>query len=409
MISKNLRALAVLAVAATALVACSPGGGGDSPSGDGSASGDPIIYGAQIDVTGPAAFAGIGAQYGIELAIDQINENGGVNGRQLELVVADSKTDPAAGALAIRKLFQQDKAQFVHSAASSTSTVGAAPVAQQLGVPVISTMASDPALFEAAPDNMYFASPTPHPVTAAFIAKFAQEEFAPKTVAILLDTATAHTPIVRETLLAEMEQADIPVVADLTVKQGDTNFGAQIKELQQADPDLIFTLGYASVIGEFIKDARASGLEQQFIGDYGQVAEDMLNITGDAGEGYVSVWMGSMYLTDSDPMMQGFQEAFAERFPDADDAYPNFGTAQAYADTFVIADALRRAGDEITPDTIRKALDETDGFNAGEDENFTYAFAIGRPLAWTDGTHIGSHDLTPLVIKDGNWARYEAN
>jgi branched-chain amino acid transport system substrate-binding protein len=284
--------------------------------------------------------------------------------------------------------------------------VGAAPVAEQLGVPLISTMASDPALLEAGPENVYLASPAPHPVTARFLSKFAQEEFDPKSVAILVDTATAHTPIVRETLLEEMEKAGIPVVADLSVKQGDTNFGSQIQELQAADPDLVFTLGYAVVIGEFVNDARAAGLDQQFVGDYGQVAADMPNITGDAGNGYVSVWMGSMYLDDPDPAMQSFREAFDAKFPDAEEEYPNFGTAQAYADTFVIADAIRRAGDELTPDTIRDALNQTEDFNAGEDENFDYAFPIGRPLSWTDGSHIGSEELTPLVIKDGSWARY---
>jgi branched-chain amino acid transport system substrate-binding protein len=394
-----------------ALTACLVGfalvagcGSGDDAGTGGS---DEIVYGAQIDLTGPAAFAGIGARLGIELAIDQINEHGGINGRKLKLVVADSATDPAKGALAVRKLVEQDKVAFIHSAASSTSTVGAAPVVEQLNVPMISSMASDPKLLESAPKNMYLASPTPHTVTARFISSFALEEFQPKSVAILMDTATAHTPIVRETILEEMAKANVPVVADLTVKQGDTNFGSQILELRQSDPDLVFTLGYASVIGEFVKDARAAGLDQQFVGDYGQVAQDMLNITGEAGEGYISVWMGKVYLDDPDPEMQAFLKAFKEKFPDADQAYPNFGTVQAYTDTFVIADVIRRSGDTITPDAIRKALDETENFNPGEDEHFDYAAAIGRPLSWTDGSHIGSDQLTPLVIRGGKWARYE--
>jgi branched-chain amino acid transport system substrate-binding protein len=395
------------AVVALAAMMTAAGCGSSDDDGAGAKTSEPIKYGAQIDLTGPAAFAGLGAQYGIELALDEINANGGINGRKLRLVAADSKTDPAAGALAVRKLAQQDKVAFIHSAASSTSTVGAAPVTEQLEVPLVSSMASDPKLLQTGKQSVYLASPTPHDVTGRFIADFAQQQFHPKTVAIVIDTATVHTPIVREAVVDRLGELGVKVVADLTMKQGDTSFGTQIRTLQSAKPDLIFTLGYAVVVSELLKDARAAGLNQQFIGDYGQVADDMLKVAGKAGEGYVSVWMGGPYLDDQGPAMSGFRAAFAKKFPDADAAYPNFGTAQAYSDTYVIADAIRRAGDDITPASVEKALDTTKHFLAGPGTSFPYAFAIGRPLSWTAANHVGSDQLTPLVINDGKWAQFD--
>jgi branched-chain amino acid transport system substrate-binding protein len=398
---------ALIAIALMALVAGCGGSDDDSDSGGGGGDGEPIRIGAQLDLTGPASFAGIGGEMGIKMAFKQINENGGIDGRKLELVTADSETTPAGGALAARQLVQQEKVDAVLSVASSTSTLGAKPVIEQVGTPMIATASADDALLEDDPQWIWRGAIPSTSVLGELTADFVNDTYEPKTVGLVLDTAQAYVEPQRKALEGKLDELGIEVVATETIEEGAGGFPSQVRGIQQAKPDVVVLLGYTVPVADFALEARNSGVDVPFVGDNGQVLDDFVNIMGKQGDGYVAFWTGANeYLDVTTGPMGDFLKAFDAQFPKAQKEYPNYLTTEAYADAFALADALTRA-DEISPEAIQTALNETSDFVGGDGEPFDYAFAIGLPRTWTADDHNGTKSMVPMTIENGKWVAFD--
>ena len=95
--------------------------------------------------------------------------------------------------------------------------------------------------------------------------------------------------------------------------------------------------------------------------------------------------------------MQDFRARFAKAFPNAPAGMPNQYTIRAYADAYVIAEALRRAGKDVSAKNIVAQLNTIDNFIAGKDANFKYAAAIGLPRSFSATDHQGTKVVAPVV------------
>ncbi len=92
-----------------------------------------------------------------------------------------------------------------------------------------------------------------------------------------------------------------------------------------------------------------------------------------------------------------------EPFPNAPGGMPNAYSIRGYADAFVIAEGLRRAGADLSQDNIVAQLDTIQDFVAGRDGTFTYAAAIGLPRSFPPTDHQGTKSVAPVVVKDGKF------
>lgn len=369
----------------------------------GTAASSPIILGCQCDLTGAAGFAGIGGEQGIQMALAQINAHGGINGRKIKLVVADSQTTPDGGVLAVRQLIQQDHANIIISVASSTATIAAAPVATSLHIPLIATAAGDPRVLYPFSKYIYRGAAVNIAASAKTMANLAVKAKA-KAVAVMTDTSLAYAVTERSAFLADAKSAGVNVVTTQTWSSTDTDFTSQIQALKSAKPDLIFVMAYPPATAKFMTQLRNSGITTQVVGDQSLPTPALLALGGTAVEGMELLHIGTQVIADTSGPMGQWLTAFKKMFPSVDaTAYPNDEDLWGYADTFVIADAIRRAGSNIDGDSLVAQLDKTNGFVAGRGKIFYYAYPIGQPRTWNSHDHEGTRALSLLVVKNGKY------
>src|SRR6478735_290925 len=117
-------------------------------SGTAGPAGDTIKVGVYGDLTGQTSSFGQSTKNGIQLAVDEINAAGGVNGKKIELVIEDDQGRPEQAKTVVQKLISQDKVQAVLGEVASTNSLAAAPVAQEAKIPMISPSSTNPKVTE---------------------------------------------------------------------------------------------------------------------------------------------------------------------------------------------------------------------------------------------------------------------
>ena len=121
-------------------------------------------------------------------------------------------------------------------------------------------------------------------------------------------------------------------------------------------------------------------------------------------QGTYAMWVGgSQFIGDPSGPMADWQARFAKAYSGAPAGFPNQYSLRAYADAYVIAEALRRCGKDVTSENIVTQLDTISNFVAGKDETFTDAAAVGLPRSFSPTQHQGTNILAPVVVRDGRF------
>jgi branched-chain amino acid transport system substrate-binding protein len=369
----------------------------------GAAQPKPILIGCQCDLTGAAAFAGIAGRQGIQMAISQINAHGGVAGRKLKLVTADSATTPDGGVLATRKLIQSDRVDAIISVASSTASIAASRVAAQLRVPYIASAAGDPRVLFPFSKYVYRGDSVNIAVSAKMMVTLAQKQNAQRIV-LMTDTSLAYAATQRGLFLDFAEKANLNVAAQRTWTATDTDFTSQVQAVKSANADFIIIMGYPQATSKFMIQLRNAGIRTPVLGDQSLPVPDLINLGGDAVNGMKLLYIGKQVLSDTSGAMGKWLALFGRMFPNVDRAaYPNQQTVWAYADTFVLADAIRRAGPKFNADSLVRQLDRTRGFLAGTGKVYFYAHPVGLPRTYNPHDHEGTRQMAVLEVKAGKF------
>jgi len=394
---RYITTLTALCAAAVVLAATLAG------SATGAAQPKPILIGCQCDLTGAAAFAGIAGRQGIQMAIAQINAHGGVAGRKLKLVTADSTTTPDGGVLAARKLIQSDRVDAIISVASSTASIAAARVAVQLRVPYIASAAGDPAVLNPFSKYVYRGNSVNIAVSAKSMVTVAQKQNA-RRVALMTDTSLAYAATQRRLFLEFAEKANLNVATQRTWTATDTDFTSQVQAVRSANADFVIIMGYPQATSKFMIQLRNAGITTPVLGDQSLPVPDLISLGGGAVNGMKLLYIGNQVLSDTTGAMGRFVAFHRRMFPNVDKvAYPNQQTVWAYADTFVLADAIRRAGPKFNADSLVQKLDRTRGFLAGAGKVFFYAHPVGLPRSYSPTTHEGTRQMGLLEVRSGKF------
>jgi branched-chain amino acid transport system substrate-binding protein len=363
----------------------------------------PIILGCQCDVTGAAAFAGIAGLQGIQMAAAQINAHGGVAGRKIKVISEDSASTPDGGVLAARKLIQDDHADVLISVASSTASIPAAQVAAQLGKVYLASAAGDPRVLYPFSKYVYRGGSVNIAVSAKMMVNLALKRKA-KAVAVMTDTSLAYAVNERKLFLEFAQKAGLNIATQQTWNATDSDFTSQVQAVKSKSADFVIIMGYPQATSKFMIQLRNAGQSAPVLGDQSLPVPDLVTLGGSAVNGMTLLYIGTQVLSDRTGAMLKWRNFFDKMFPTVDkNAYPNQQTAWAYADTFVIADAIRRAGANFTSDTLAASLDKTRGFVAGRGKVFFYAFPIGLPRTYNSHDHEGTRTMGVLNVKAGQF------
>ncbi len=334
------------------------GGCGDSQK---AASGDTVKVGANFELTGGVANYGSQALSGIKLAVKQINDAGGVNGKKIELVTADNKSEASEAANAATKLIATDKVKVLLGPSVTSNVLAISQIAADNKIPVIAPNATNP---KVTVDNgqvkpYIFRACFIDPLQGEVMANFAANTVKAKKAAIYIDSSSDYSKSLAEVFKSKFEAAGGQVVIEEAFLQKDQDFKATLTKLKAASPDVIFIPAYYEEVGKIVKQARELGITVPLLGTDGWDDSKLVEIAGAAPLN--NTFFSSHYsVQDSDESVKKFIEAFKAEY----NQEPSVFAALGYDAGIMLADALKRAGGD-DPEKIRKALEETKDLQAG--------------------------------------------
>ena len=339
---------------------------------------EPIKIGHVTALTGDVAAYGEMEKEGADLAVAEINARGGINGHQLVIVREDDKGDPAQSVTAINKLIGIDKVSAVIGMLSSGGTLAAAPVAEKSKTVLLSATAGSVKISSAGDYTFRI-----YPSTAQEVDKLLEltKKLGKTNGAIMYATNDFGTD------LNEIAEKKAPTEGmDILMSEGydpdATDFRTQLAKIAATNPDVIFLFGYPKDMGLIIKQAKAMGIQTQFLAPdpFGQVSID---IAKDAANGVI-------YVQPSDETSAGFKEAFKAKYGKD----PNSINAMDYDAVNLLALAIQKGGNDGT--AIKNELYKVHDY-PGASGTITIdpnGDAINRPMVLN-------------IIKDGKAVAYE--
>ncbi|MFT4175607.1 MAG: ABC transporter substrate-binding protein [Luteolibacter sp.] len=335
--------LPAVAAAALALIGCKSGGG------------DTIKVGEFASLTGKEATFGTSAHEGTLLAIEQINAQGGVLGKQLELLTEDDQTKAGEPANAVNKLISKDGVVAILGEVASSRSLEAAPICQQSQIPMISPASTNPTLTQQG--NFIFRVCFTDTFQGAALANFASGTLNAKKVAVLTDVKSDYSKGLAKSFKEKYTANGGQLGIELDFNGGDKDFKGQLTAIKANAPDAIFLPGYYNDVALICIQAKQLGLSIPIFGGDGWESESLLTIGKDAMEGHY--FSTHCSVDQGTPEMAAFVEAYKKRF---NGKTPDAMAVLGYDSALVLADAIKRAG---TTDSIalRDAIAETKDFN----------------------------------------------
>lgn len=345
------RFLAATGVGATTSVAgCSLGGGGDT-----------IKIGGVYLLSGVAEALGAGSAAAAEVAVDTINDNGGIDGRDVEIQLRDHGDNPQQQ---MRSLVQEFGADVMIGLTSSGVTLNSGPTIEELGVPFTLTDIGTPFITEPDTDtygdyyeedglaaglpNLFRTNSNTSHMTYA-IAKFISENYSSPQIANLgPDYAYGHQCWDYVQAYMDGLGVDYEVVASEFPELGAANMTPQINTVLDAEPSLLFTSFWAGDTVTFTNQAAEQGLFEQVddVFDTIGASPDNFEALGDTmpeGVHYSGWYWPGSYDTDTD---QRFIDLYQETYQDDSDVveYPTFTGGSTWAAIQIYADAIEETG-----------------------------------------------------------------
>ena len=339
---KWVAGLGLPTILALAVIAC---GGGEGSIYEGESS--PFRIGVMESLTGAGETYGTVAVQAKQMAADEINAAGGINGRMLELVIEDSKCSAQDAIAAYHKLTDVDEMKIILGTSCSGAMLGVAPLAEEDGVVLFSGLASNPDIADAG--------------DYIFRTQISDIEVGINTGNVLwadgvrrLATITEGTDYaegVRRTSVAQFEENGGTVVAQERYASDVTDFRSQLTKLLAVNPDALHLAPQSEfAAGAIVKQARELGYRGPIYGETITVGTTALDIAGGAATGLKAI------TAAADPDNEKSQEVLANFRERYDYVTLPWHLGSAYDDVYIAAECLKQTNDDQSADGFRDCL-----------------------------------------------------
>jgi branched-chain amino acid transport system substrate-binding protein len=304
--------------------------------------------GSTIKVALVAPFTGLGSilgdyiKMGAQLALEEINAAGGINGDMLEMVVYDDAANPSTAANVIRRALFQDKVVAVFGPNMSSSVIGVHQLAQQAKVPMLVGATSPSFRYSVIPNDFLFRLRADDKVKVIQLVKYAVEELGIEKPGVIYgstDYCLAALDVAKE----EFPKYGIEIVAMEQIKEGDKDATGQLLKLKNAGFDGLIGLTHESEAAVTVNQLRQLQIDVPIIGFSAWGVPAFTDLAPEAAIGVYSVQ--GFNPIDPDPAVQAFVEAYKARWDGKEPSDPG----QAYYDgMYLLADALKNVGTDGT-------------------------------------------------------------
>lgn len=296
----------------------------------------PAKIGFVMNLTGVGQVYGSDQKAGFELAVDEINRAGGVNGAPIEAVYRDPASEPKQAVTAFEELIKREKVIAIIGPTSSAEAFQAHPLAVKERIPVIPTSNNAKGIPQIGEYIHRFSIPEEDLLPS--VGKKAVEVFGIKRVAMMYAGEDPFAVSGYQAFKQAFEGAKVQIVATEVYNKKDADFSPQLTKIKALNPDAIAIVGYAEDGAAIATQARNLGIRARFIGNAGFGSPQLVKLAGKAAEGAIAgtVWTAD----DPDPANAAFVKAFKAKF----NRDPGTFAAQAYNTVYFVAEALRKAG-----------------------------------------------------------------
>lgn len=354
----------ILVVLSLVLVLSLLAGCGSKPSSNGNENGDEgksetIKVGLNHGLSGDYATYGQGLVDGIELAFEEINEAGGVLGKELEAVKFDNKSDSTEAANVSTRLATRENVVAILGSDTSGTTKAASPAAMQNKVPLISGSATADDVTvdsEGKVRDYIFKTCFNDSFQGVIMAEFAYHDLGFENAAVLTANTSDYSKGLSKNFQETFTKAGGNVLSEEFYQEGDSDFKAVLTNLKGKNPEVLFVPGYYEDVGLIVRQARELGFDVPVLGADGYESPKLVEIAGE--EALNDVYYTSHYSPQDDSAeVVNFNQAFEEKYKRAPEAFNALGYDLAY----FLAEALERAG-EVDTEKLKDALAATENF-----------------------------------------------
>lgn len=294
---------------------------------------DDLKIGVLVPTTGSEATYGQDMANAVQLAMDGINKDGGINGQQLSMVVGDDGCDPQQAVNAATKLASSGIVGVVGGYCSG-ATVPTLKIFGDAKLPFIITAANSTKLIPANPGNAFLVNSTGNDQVAKALEVFKAKGV--KSLAIV-NEGDAYSQDLASLTQTDFTKAGGTVSAYETVNKGEQDFSAVVTKIKAANPDAVFWTAYYADGGPFIKQLREGGYQGTIIVGDGSTSTELFKLAGDAAEGVLAL---SSPTPDFLPNAKAFADAYKAKFGNAPGPY----AALTYDGMDLLASAIKSAG-----------------------------------------------------------------
>jgi branched-chain amino acid transport system substrate-binding protein len=350
---------------------------------------DEILLGSIQDLSGPLAGFGKQSRLGMMLRVDEINEQGGVNGRKLRLLVEDSKYDPKTAVLAAQKLVNQDKIFMMVGHIGTAQNMAAMPVQFQKNVINFFPITAAREMYEPFHKLKYSFAATYFDQMRLSLPQVVKEKGAKKVCTVYQDDEFG-LEVVRGAKEG-LKSIGMEMAEEASFKRGATEFGSQMQKLAAAQCDFV-------VLGTIIREtvgtiatARKLGFNPTFMGSSALYTDLIHKLGGPAMNGlYATMTVQNPYLDDASQPVRFWANKYKTKFNEDPTVFSVYG--YNIIDTF--AKAASKAGPNLTTDSFIKVMDTmtipSDIFGSA-------------PASFGPQKRLGSNVSRLSQIVDGKW------
>lgn len=353
---KKIALTALTFLASIALAACSK-----SPdvtaNATGTTIGDTIKVGVNLELTGTVAAYGNAENNGIKLAVQEINKAGGVDGKKIELVTKDNKSENAEASTAATNLAIQSQVNAMIGPATSGAVAAASLNAQKTGVPLLTPSGTQDDLTLDTVDGVkkyVFRTTFQDSFQGQVLAQYAYSNLNAKKVVLYYDNSSDYAKGIAEEFKKKY-QGDIVTTA--TFASGDKDFQSALTKIKNLDYDAIVMPGYYTETGIITKQARDMGISVPILGPDGFNDDSFADLAGKANAN--SVYYVSGYSTKT--ALSGKANDFIKAYKAKYGSEPNMFAALSYDSVYMIAKAAEGAKTSIDIANNLAKLKDFDG------------------------------------------------
>lgn len=298
---------------------------------------EPLKVGVIVPLTGDGAAYGVPVQRAALLAVEEINDAGGIGGQPVEVVWEDGKCEADEATAAAQKLINIDQVKIIFGGVCSSETLAIAPLAETKAVLVISPSATSPDITEAG--EFIFRTAPSDAFAGQVAAEYASAKLGKQTAAVISENKD-YAQGLRRVFTERFTALGGKVAVDETYNTGATDFTSQIIKIKAAKPDVIYLVPQTPAPGvQMIKQLSAQEVTAQLLTAEVLIGRDIVSENGATMEGLIGI---EAYFNEQGERASKFLAAYEQEYKEKP-PFPFF-MANMHAQFFLIKDGVEKVG-----------------------------------------------------------------